>query len=96
VLAGVVNRAVGLDDGEPDTVGVAPGLAVPVDAEDDGWAVVAGAVSDGAGVDGSGTGAVSLYRLRMVWLPVCASPAGIAIHGGGVIAIPLWPPLLPV
>ena len=32
----------------------------------------------------------------MVWLPVCASPAGIAMHGGGVIAIPLCPPLLPV
>ena len=32
----------------------------------------------------------------MIWLPVCASPTGTAMHGGGVTTTPLLPPLLPL
>jgi len=50
----------------------------------------------GGAVLGCATGAVLLYRLMMAWLPVCASPMGMPMHGGGVMTTPLAPPLLPV
>jgi hypothetical protein len=46
-------------------------------------------VGAGGAVVGVETGAVLPYRLMMAALPVCASPAGTPMHGGGGITTPL-------
>jgi hypothetical protein len=82
-------ETVGLDG----TVGLTEAVG-PAESLELGAAPLAVAV--GGAELGWATGAVLLYRLMMAWLPVCASPMGTPMHGGGVMCTPLCPPWLPV